>query len=448
MEFTRTHNTKKHLNHIQDASFFDNGPSLVRTGSRNCDFQVVPNNDVVFDSNWRQEDDIFTDPSQGVGESCYKTKLSVLTNIHGLTAQLNFNDVFDSIWSKEDEIPSTSSQGSCDDEPCSTSKAPLQDHYNLSIQPATVNTIQLTTCTTRKDSDSDSLDVYLKPCVITPTKLEDLYSTLENHDNVFQFPPKSSQQLSDQSSCLRTLIQNNEFNNIGYTIEQNNTNDDSSHCHDNATTGQVFDCRRTSLDSLVQNNTQQLTAQLNAQENMDFFIHGFVKKEEYTNIIKTVTSPQEGEYYQLSHRTLSSDYKSTNVDDTNLTDSNQNSLYPQTEPAFHLQQNHTHAHWSLNTPTDRNTMFVTSPVESRDLKAFHNDTEKQRRDQMKVRFEKLRKVIPKIEKFPKASKIVILRKAKECILHLEKEENRLEALKKTLKIKNKQLLEKLQSILK
>ena len=82
-------------------------------------------------------------------------------------------------------------------------------------------------------------------------------------------------------------------------------------------------------------------------------------------------------------------------------------------------------------------------TEPRDV---HNDMEKQRRTNMKTRFQKLQLVVPELAGSAKASKIVILRNAFEYINALEKESVNLENVKRIERQRNTELLEKLQKI--
>lgn len=79
-------------------------------------------------------------------------------------------------------------------------------------------------------------------------------------------------------------------------------------------------------------------------------------------------------------------------------------------------------------------------------RGFHNDMEKQRRINMKTRFQNLRMVVPDLLDNEKASKIVILQKAQECIGILEEESVELENVKRTERLRNIELLNKLQKI--
>lgn len=77
---------------------------------------------------------------------------------------------------------------------------------------------------------------------------------------------------------------------------------------------------------------------------------------------------------------------------------------------------------------------------------FHNDMEKQRRVNMKTRFENLRIVVPALLDRKKASKIIILQKAIECIGMLERESIVLENVKGKERLRNAELLNRLQKI--
>lgn len=81
--------------------------------------------------------------------------------------------------------------------------------------------------------------------------------------------------------------------------------------------------------------------------------------------------------------------------------------------------------------------------ETRDL---HNDMEKQRRTNMKTRFQNLRLTLPELKDKEKASKIVILQKAFQYIVLLEQESIELENRKRAERQRNIDLLEKLQKI--
>lgn len=81
-----------------------------------------------------------------------------------------------------------------------------------------------------------------------------------------------------------------------------------------------------------------------------------------------------------------------------------------------------------------------------DTRDFHNDMEKQRRTNMKTRFENLRLAMPELWDNGKASKIVILQKALQYIGMLEHESIELEKRKRAERLRNIELLDKLQKI--
>lgn len=80
------------------------------------------------------------------------------------------------------------------------------------------------------------------------------------------------------------------------------------------------------------------------------------------------------------------------------------------------------------------------------VKAFHNDTERQRRENMKNKLQNLRLVIPELKNQEKISKIAILKCAQKYICKLKNEMNELERLKLEEKHKNEQLFSKLLSL--
>ena len=73
----------------------------------------------------------------------------------------------------------------------------------------------------------------------------------------------------------------------------------------------------------------------------------------------------------------------------------------------------------------------------------HNDIERQRRNDMKARFDSLKAAIPEIEKLERAPKIQILSRATEFINKLHLEERRLDNEKELERKRNRLLLDKL-----
>lgn len=73
----------------------------------------------------------------------------------------------------------------------------------------------------------------------------------------------------------------------------------------------------------------------------------------------------------------------------------------------------------------------------------HNDIERQRRNDMKARFDGLKAVIPEIEKLERTPKIQILSRAAEYISKLHEDEKRLDIEKELERKRNRLLLDKL-----
>ncbi len=76
-------------------------------------------------------------------------------------------------------------------------------------------------------------------------------------------------------------------------------------------------------------------------------------------------------------------------------------------------------------------------------KPTHNDIERQRRNDMKARFDSLKAAIPEIENIERTPKILVLSKAKEFIGKLHKKEKQLDIEKEKERKRNRILLEKL-----
>lgn len=90
----------------------------------------------------------------------------------------------------------------------------------------------------------------------------------------------------------------------------------------------------------------------------------------------------------------------------------------------------------------------TSDTEDYDKRRTHNVLERQRRNELKLSFFALRDEIPEVANNEKAAKVVILKKATECIFSMQSDEQRLLLLKEQLSRKSevlKQRLAQLQS---
>ncbi|KAG7999565.1 Transcriptional regulator Myc [Nibea albiflora] len=71
----------------------------------------------------------------------------------------------------------------------------------------------------------------------------------------------------------------------------------------------------------------------------------------------------------------------------------------------------------------------TSDTEDYDKRRTHNVLERQRRNELKLSFFALRDEIPEVANNEKAAKVVILKKATECIYSMQSDEQRLLTLK-------------------
>uniref|UniRef100_A0A3P9HJ54 Transcriptional regulator n=1 Tax=Oryzias latipes TaxID=8090 RepID=A0A3P9HJ54_ORYLA len=90
----------------------------------------------------------------------------------------------------------------------------------------------------------------------------------------------------------------------------------------------------------------------------------------------------------------------------------------------------------------------TSDTEDYDKRRTHNVLERQRRNELKLSFFALRDEIPEVANNEKAAKVVILKKATECIYSMQSDEQRLISFKEQLRRKSellKQRLAQLQS---
>ncbi|XP_010883839.2 transcriptional regulator Myc-A [Esox lucius] len=85
----------------------------------------------------------------------------------------------------------------------------------------------------------------------------------------------------------------------------------------------------------------------------------------------------------------------------------------------------------------------TSDTEDYDKRRTHNVLERQRRNELKLSFFALRDEIPEVANNEKAAKVVILKKATECIYSMQTDEQRLVSLKEQLRRKSEHLKHKL-----
>uniref|UniRef100_A0A3B3X6D2 Transcriptional regulator n=1 Tax=Poecilia mexicana TaxID=48701 RepID=A0A3B3X6D2_9TELE len=85
----------------------------------------------------------------------------------------------------------------------------------------------------------------------------------------------------------------------------------------------------------------------------------------------------------------------------------------------------------------------TSDTEDYDKRRTHNVLERQRRNELKLSFFALRDEIPEVANNEKAAKVVILKKATECIYSMQSDEQRLMSLKEQLRRKSELLKQRL-----
>ncbi|XP_012670548.2 transcriptional regulator Myc-A [Clupea harengus] len=88
----------------------------------------------------------------------------------------------------------------------------------------------------------------------------------------------------------------------------------------------------------------------------------------------------------------------------------------------------------------------TSDSEDNDKRRTHNVLERQRRNELKMSFFALRDEIPEVANNEKAAKVVILKKATECIFSMQSDEQRLLSLKEQLRRKGEQLRLRLEQL--
>uniref|UniRef100_A0A3Q3AW73 Transcriptional regulator n=1 Tax=Kryptolebias marmoratus TaxID=37003 RepID=A0A3Q3AW73_KRYMA len=85
----------------------------------------------------------------------------------------------------------------------------------------------------------------------------------------------------------------------------------------------------------------------------------------------------------------------------------------------------------------------TSDTEDYDKRRTHNVLERQRRNELKLSFFALRDEIPEVANNEKAAKVVILKKAAECICSMQSDEQRLVSLKEQLRRRSELLRQRL-----
>lgn len=88
----------------------------------------------------------------------------------------------------------------------------------------------------------------------------------------------------------------------------------------------------------------------------------------------------------------------------------------------------------------------TETEDEEERRKTHNVMERQRRNELKNCFMRLRDNVPELSHNDKASKVVILKKARDCIYSLEDESHRLQTRKDKLKAKQEQLKARLEQL--
>ncbi|XP_068605190.1 myelocytomatosis oncogene homolog [Brachionichthys hirsutus] len=99
--------------------------------------------------------------------------------------------------------------------------------------------------------------------------------------------------------------------------------------------------------------------------------------------------------------------------------------------------------WSRSPPSSRNSPEVEDEEERR---RTHNVMERQRRNELKNCFVHLRDNVPELSRNDKASKVVILKKARDCISSLENQADRLQTRRELLRVKQLELKARLQQL--
>ncbi|XP_027029093.2 transcriptional regulator Myc-A [Tachysurus fulvidraco] len=88
----------------------------------------------------------------------------------------------------------------------------------------------------------------------------------------------------------------------------------------------------------------------------------------------------------------------------------------------------------------------TSDSEDNDKRRTHNVLERQRRNELKLSFFALRDEIPEVANNEKAAKVMILKKAAECIHSMQADERRLLSIKEQIRRKSEQLKHRLHQL--
>lgn len=381
-------------------------------------------------------------------------------------------------------------------------------------------------------SDSEDLDIYLKPCVLTPTPVERLYSTLDIAETtLFKFPPvtdtaetkieqpslmeilKSESYPGQSSICEEadTEFYTKRTRNLPYLTGQpqapiffseTRQSWDSSHIKNS---WNIELCRSfyqsdisplhramaetSQADSQIPNFPPSATSlnRLSEVPKINVFSDFDETSTSENNNIEMCTSQKQTSRV-LSHEKLSNFPQNLKDDcckdevikqpiqlleDTSLKRNDVTKLINNDSPRnsckstnyynslfdMCLQNCKIEKDVNPRSPCHNKCTFVTNQeipctldknaelkTESTNIKSVHNDTEKQRRDNMKMKLRQLRLVVPELENCEKVSKIIILRCAQKYICQLKNEMEELEQIKLREKTRNEELFSKLLSL--
>ncbi|XP_039859656.1 myelocytomatosis oncogene homolog [Simochromis diagramma] len=101
---------------------------------------------------------------------------------------------------------------------------------------------------------------------------------------------------------------------------------------------------------------------------------------------------------------------------------------------------------SSSTSSRHSSRNSTETEDEEERRKTHNVMERQRRNELKNCFMRLRDNVPELSHNDKASKVVILKKARDCIYSLEDESHRLQTRKDKLKAKQEKLKARLEQL--
>lgn len=108
---------------------------------------------------------------------------------------------------------------------------------------------------------------------------------------------------------------------------------------------------------------------------------------------------------------------------------------------------HSHSHHhNISSSSSNSSRNSTETEDEEERRRTHNVMERQRRNELKNCFVHLRDNVPELSNNDKASKVVILKKARDCIYGLEDEGHRLQSKRDKLRAKQEQLKTRLERL--